>query len=98
MTKTNLKPLPGYLLVQPDQPEEVTASGIILQKKSEDESQTGTVLQVGGDFINDHGISRQSPVTTGDRILFKEWGKQKYKDGNKDYFLVKYEDVIALIK
>ena len=44
---TQLKPLAGYVLVEPAQPEEKTASGIILPGNKEEKPQYGTVLACG---------------------------------------------------
>ncbi|HEX9817468.1 MAG TPA: co-chaperone GroES family protein [Patescibacteria group bacterium] len=42
-----LKPLAGYVLIEPAQPEEKTSSGIILPTGGDEKPQYGTVLAVG---------------------------------------------------
>jgi chaperonin GroES len=44
---SQLKPLAGYVLVEPTLPEEKTASGIILPGGGDEKPQYGTVLAVG---------------------------------------------------
>jgi len=95
---TKIQPVAGYLLVQPEVPEEKTASGIILAKSNTEDQQTGTVLATGGDYTTDSGVKKSSPVKVDDKIIFKEWGKQKYKLGSDEYYLVKYDDVVAILK
>ncbi len=100
MTKTTtaIHPLPGFLLVKPNRPEEKTSSGIILPKQSTEDQQAGQVLSHGGDYKNEHGIVFSPPCQIDDQIIFKEWGKQKYKYQDQEYYLVKYDDVVAILK
>ena len=93
-----IHPVAGYLLVKPASPEEKTSSGIILPKNNTEDQQTGTVLATGGDYLTDSGTKRSSPASINDQIIFKEWGKQKYKLDTDEYYLVKYDDVVAILK
>ncbi len=93
-----IQPVAGYLLVKPQEPEEKTASGIILPVSSTEDQQTGTVLATGGDYLTDSGTKKSSPAKVDDQIIFKEWGKQKYKLASEEYYLVKYDDVVAILK
>lgn len=95
MTK-KIYPVPGYVLVKPIAPEEKTVSGIILPKGNEDQ-QTGTVIFSAPPYKNDHGTMIESPVEADDQIIFKEWGKQKYNLDGQDYYLVKFDDIVAII-
>ncbi len=69
--KLNLKPTPGYLLIEPALAEKKTESGIYLPDTSEEKPQKGKVLAVGGDEILDSGKTRKSPAKVGDEISTK---------------------------
>jgi len=98
MSKSNLQPLAGYLLVEPLKQEKATASGIYLPESHEEKPQSGKVLAVGNEFTTDYGIKKTSPVKTGDIVVYKEWGGKEYKEGETNLLILKFEDVMALIK
>ncbi len=99
MTKTNivLQPVSGYILVQPDKPEEVTASGIVLPRKNEDKPQKGKVLAIGPDFLTDAGTKKSAPCKVGDVVIYREWGGKEYKHQDVEYMLLKFEDIVAIL-
>ena len=94
---TNIKPVPGYLLVEPQKVEKTTESGIVLPDSHEEKPQQGKVLSVGPSFT-DNGNQVKSPCKVGDFIIYKEWGGKEYKDGDKDLLILKFEDVMATIQ
>jgi len=95
MTKIN--PVAGYILVEPQKQESVTASGIVLPGNEKEKPQQGQVLAVGGAVYRD-GQEMSAPCQINDTIMFKEWGVNEIKENDKKYFLVKFEDVMAIIK
>lgn len=98
MSKLSLQPLPGYLLVEPLKQEKTTASGILLPESHEEKPQSGKVLAVGDEFVTDYGIKKTSPVKVNDVVVYKEWGGKEYKEGDTNLLILKFEDVMAVIK
>jgi len=98
MSKSNLQPLAGYLIVEPLKQEKATESGIILTESHEEKPQSGKVLAIGDEFTTDYGIKKTSPVKVGDVVIYKEWGGKEYKEGETNLLILKFEDVMALIK
>ena len=98
MSKSNLQPLPGYLIVEPLKQEKTTESGILLAESHEEKPQSGKVLAVGDEFLTDYGIKKTSPVKIGDVVIYKEWGGKDFKDGETNLMILKFEDVMATIK
>lgn len=94
--KINLKPLHDYVLIEPLEEKTKTASGILLPDSSKEKPQEGTVLAVG-DGINIEGKKVTIPVNVGDKVMYKKWGGNEVKAGNKELLLVKAEDIIAII-
>ena len=95
---TNLKPAPGYILVEPQKKETTTASGIVLSSDSQSEkSSTGKVIALGSTYTSDYGTKKEAPCKVGDSILFKEWGGTEHKQDDKTYLFVKFDDIIALL-
>ena len=98
MSKSTIQPVPGYLLVEPLKQEKTTASGILLPESHEEKPQSGKVLAVGDEFVTDYGIKKTSPVKIGDIVIYKEWGGKEYKEGSTNLLILKFEDVMAIVK
>jgi len=97
-TNNNIIPVPGYILVKPVKQEKTTTSGIVLPDSHEDKPQQGEVIKVGEDYMTDYGIKKSSPCKVGDIVVYKEWGGKEYKSGEIEYMILKFEDVMAVIK
>src|SRR5579871_4085157 len=77
--KLNVKPLMGYLLIEPDKGESQTASGIILPESTQEKPAQGKVLAVGDDFVLPNGQVLRAPVKVGDEVVYKKWGGDEIK-------------------
>lgn len=69
---TELKPMPGFVLVQPNK-QEKTEGGIILPDNEESlfKTNTGMVLAIGDEIVHLMKVV-QPPVQVGDRVMFKK--------------------------
>ncbi len=94
--KLNLTPTAGYILLEPQEAETKTASGIVLPDTAGEKPQVGTVIAVGADEVTDSGKVKKAPVKTGDKIVYKKWGGSEIKVEGKEYLFVKFEDVLAV--
>lgn len=95
MTKIN--PVAGYLLVQPQKQEQSTASGILLPDNHTEKPQQGKVLAVGESIFTD-GREVKSPCAVDDVVVYREWGGKEYKEGEIDLLLLKFDDIMAIVK
>lgn len=99
---SNLNPAPGFILVEVNQQEEQTSSGIILSVTPDTEPNTGTVLKCGPEkvYVNIEGLLEHMPcpIKQGDKILFKKFaGMDAVVDGN-NCRLMQFTDVLGLIQ
>lgn len=95
--QTHIHPVPGYILVKPEKREKTTSSGIVLPDTAEDKPQQGQVLSVG-EAIFDDGQKINPPCGVGDTVIYREWGGKEYKDGQDELLILKFEDIMAIIK
>ncbi|MEK7521227.1 MAG: co-chaperone GroES [Patescibacteria group bacterium] len=95
MKDLNLKPAAGYLLLEPEEAETMTASGIVLPDKAGEKPQSGKVLAVGDAEVTDGG-KREAGVKAGDRVIYKKWGGNEIKIDGKEYLFVKFDDILAV--
>lgn len=99
MSKTNSKihPVPGYILIKPQTQEKTTVSGIVLPDSHEDKPQQGTVLAIG-DAVYDNGKEITAPCKVKDMVVYREWGGKEYKQNDVELLLLKFDDIMAVIK
>ena len=97
-----IKPLPGYCLISPIEEEEKSAGGVYLPENSKDKPMKGKVVAVGEPYT-DFNASFQtafvhSPVKEGQVVLYKKWTNQEVQDEGKEYLLVKFDELLAVIE
>ena len=107
MSKLNvsqLKPLAGYVLVEPSQAETKTASGIILPGSDTEKPQYGKVLAIGdqndgccGGGCGDFEMKKTIDVKVGDLVVYKKWGGNDVMIDDVEYQFLKYEDILAVV-
>lgn len=99
MTKASLKikPLAGYALIEPQEAEEITASGIVLPDTAQEKPAQGKVLAVGPSTVIE-GKEVKAEFKVGDLVLYKKWGGDEIKFEGKEFKIVKFEDVMAIIE
>lgn len=98
-SKLNLLPTPGYVLIDPQDAETKTQSGIYLpDSASTEKPQKGKVLAVGAEEILDSGKSRKSPVRQGDVVIYKKWGGSEVKIDGREMLFAKFDDILAVVK
>ena len=96
MPKLNLKPTPGYLLIEPLEKEAKTASGIYLPDNAGEKPQKGKVVAVGAKIYQDnHEV--EAPAKVGETVLYKKWGGNEVKIDNIEYTFIKFDDILAVM-
>jgi len=94
-----IKPLSGYILIEPIKEEEKTKSGILLPETVEkDRPEQGTVIAVGSPKKTSSGKIIPLGVRPGDKVLFTKYGPNEIKVDDKEYLIAKEEDILAIIE
>jgi len=95
-----LKPMPGYVLIEPVSLEKKTSTGIVLPDTHDEKSQKGKIVAIGGPQINDSGKKIMPEFKVGETVIYKKWGGDEVKFGvaGKEYIFVKFEDILAIVK
>lgn len=101
-TGIKIKPVSGYILVEPEEKEEQTASGIYIPDSGSGEKpQQGKVIKVGEKVLHESGEKYvESPCKEGDVVVYKKWGGNEYKipGSQKEYIFIKFDDILAIIQ
>lgn len=91
-----VEPMPGYILVEPNEAETQTASGLYLPDNAKEKPAQGKVLAVGKPYF-DTGHQVVCGVKAGDEVLYKKWGGDDVRVGGREYKLVRFDDLMARI-
>ena len=90
MSKPNIQPLGENVLIEPAKTDTKTASGIVLPDTSGEKPQEGTVVATGDD--------KKIKVKKGQKVIYSKYSGNEIKVGEKEYLLVKNEDILAIVK
>jgi chaperonin GroES len=94
----NVRPLHDRIIVERLEEGEQQSGGIIIPDSAKEKPQQGTVIAAGNGKVNKDGDVRVPlDVKAGDRILFGKYAGQEIKLDGKDYFIMKEDDVLAVI-
>ncbi|MGP1273391.1 MAG: co-chaperone GroES [Phycisphaerales bacterium] len=97
-TKVNIKPLHDKIIVERDEPETMTAAGIILPESGKERPKSGTVIAVGDGALNtDTGERIPLSIKAGDKILFTSYAGTEVKLGDDEYLIMSESDVLAVV-
>lgn len=97
-SKLAIKPLMGYVLVEPEEASSKTSSGIYLPESAQEKPAQGVVISVGDDLVLEGGKVLKAPVKSGDRVVYKKWGGDEIKIEGKELKLVKFDDLMAILE
>lgn len=94
-----IKPLSNNVVVEQVKVEEKTKGGILLPQTSERERpQQGKVIAVGPGKKNSQGKEIPMSIKKGDVVLFSKYGPTEIKLGDKEYLVLKEEDILGIIE
>lgn len=97
MATTNIKPLGDRVLVELLEQDEMKKGGIIIPDSAKEKPQEGRVIAVGTGKRDDAGKVIPFSVKKGDRILMPKYGGTEVKIDEKEYQIVREEDILAVI-
>jgi len=97
-TKVAIRPLEDRILVQANEAETTTASGIVIPDTAKEKPQEGTVLAVGPGRFDDKGTRIPVDVQVGDTVVYSKYGGTEIKYAGEEYLVLSARDVLAVIE
>jgi len=91
MAQLKGKVLAGKVLIQPQEAEEKTASGIIIPDSAKEKPRAGTVVLVGASKKDE-----EMELKKGDVVLYGKYAGQELNIDGKDYLLLSQTDVLYI--
>ncbi len=93
-----IRPLHDRLLVERLEEKEVKKGGIIIPDTAKEKPQEGKVVAVGNGKVTDEGKKVSLDVKAGDKILFGKYSGSEVKLDDKEYLIMREEDVLAILE
>ncbi|PYN36125.1 MAG: co-chaperone GroES [Candidatus Rokuibacteriota bacterium] len=93
-----IRPLHDRLLVERLEEKEVKKGGIIIPDTAKEKPQEGKVIAVGNGKVTDEGKKVPLDVKAGDKILFGKYSGSEVKLDDKEYLIMREEDVLAILE
>jgi len=92
MAELKGKILAGKILVQPQEAETKTSSGIIIPDSAKEKPQTGKVVLVGSDKKDE-----PMELKTGDVVFYGKYSGTELNIDGTDYLLMSQNDVLYIV-
>lgn len=93
-----INPLSDYIVAEAEAASNKTASGFYLPETAAEKPKTAKVVAVGPGKVGDDNERIPISLKVGDRIVYKSYSTTDVKVGDKEYILVREEDVLATVK
>jgi len=93
----DIKPLGDRVLVEPLEEKESKKGGIIIPDSAKEKPQEGKVIAVGTGKRDEDGKLIPFNVKKGDRVLMPKYGGTEVKLDDKEYQIVREDDILAVI-
>ena len=94
----NIQPLGDRILVEVLEAKEKTKSGIVLPDTAKEKPQEAKIIAVGKGRVTEDGKTIPLEVKAGDKILFGKYSGAEITVDDKEYLILKEEDVLAIVK
>jgi chaperonin GroES len=93
-----IRPLHDRVLVERLEEKEVKKGGIIIPDTAKEKPQEAKVIAVGTGKLTDDGKKLPMDVKVGDRILFGKYSGSEVRLDDKEYLILREEDVLAILE
>jgi chaperonin GroES len=97
VASVNIKPLEDKILVQANEAETTTASGLVIPDTAKEKPQEGTVVAVGPGRFNEKGDRVPLDVSEGDTVIYSKYGGTEIKYAGEEYLILSARDVLAVV-
>jgi len=94
----SIKPLGDRVLVELVEQTEIKKGGIIIPDSAKEKPQEGKVIEVGPGKVTDEGKRIPMNVKKGQRVLMPKYGGSEVKIDDKEYQIVREDDILGIIE
>ena len=95
----SLKPLDDRIVVEPNEAEQTTASGLVIPDTAKEKPQQGKVLAVGpGKRTENTGELVPLGIDVGQTVLYSKYGGTEVTVDGEDLLILASRDVLAIVE
>jgi chaperonin GroES len=98
MAKLKLIPLADRVVVTPITEKKLSSGIIIPDTANKERPERGTVVAVGKGRLNDNGQRIAPEISVGDEVVFAKYGPEQITVEGVDYFILREDQILAVIK
>ena len=92
-----VRPLHDRIMVERVEEQEVRRGGIIIPDTAKEKPQEGKVVAVGTGKVGDDGKKIPLDVKAGNKILFGKYSGSEVKIDDKEFLIMREEDILAIL-
>lgn len=93
-----IRPLEDKVVLElPKAEEKTTSSGLIIAGSQEEKPQEGVVIAFGPGATFADGSKMTIDLSVGDKVIFSKYQGTEVKHDGKEYLIVAYRDIFAVI-
>ena len=92
MSEVKIKPLGTRVIIQVEEAETKTASGIYIPDSAQEKPQRGKVVAVGNGTKDE-----EMELSVGDIVLYGKYAGTEIKHDGEDYLIMSQSDILAII-
>ena len=93
-----IRPLHDRMLIERLEEREVKKGGIIIPDTAKEKPQEAKVIAAGNGKVSDDGKKIPLDVKAGDKILFGKYSGSEVKIDDKEYLIMREDDVLAILE
>jgi len=94
-----IRPLSDRILVEPQKEDDIIKKGgIIIPDTAKEKPQQGKVIALGTGKLDDDGKKIEFNVKVGDKILMPKYGGTEVKIDDKEYQIIREDDILGIIE
>lgn len=91
-----LKPIGDRVVIRKAEAEKTTQSGIVLPESAQEKPVYAEVVAISDDIQKDE--KRKDTLAVGDKVIYSQYAGTEVKIEDKEYIVVKYIDILAVVK
>ena len=92
-----LSPLGDRIVVQAEEQEAQTRSGLVIPDSAKERPQVGKVISVGPGRLTDEGLRLEMDVKEGDTVVYSKFAGTEFSEDGEDYLILSERDVLAKV-
>ncbi len=94
----SIRPLQDRILVERVEEGEKVKGGIIIPDTAKEKPMQGNIVAVGGGKVKEDGTKQPLDVKVGDTVLFGKYAGTEVKFDDKEYLIMREDDILGIIE